>query len=83
MKMTLFDNKIKEVEAPDILIAGCGTYQHPQGTAARFTDSKVRDIDLSLLGLSHAKRKSEELGIQTIYYRQADILDVGIILKNA
>ena len=52
MKLKIFDDKIKEVEAPNILIAGCGTGQHSIVTAARFKDSKVLAIDLSLSSLS-------------------------------
>ena len=77
IKLKLFDDTIKEVEAPNILIAGCGTGQHSIGTAARFKGSKVLAIDLSLSSLSYAKRKTEELGIQNIDYMQADILDLG------
>ncbi|MDB0060302.1 tetratricopeptide repeat protein, partial [Planktomarina sp.] len=77
VKLRLFDNTINEVEAPDILIAGCGTGQHSIGTAARFKGSNVLAIDLSLSSLSYAKRKTEELGIQNIDYTQADILDLG------
>ncbi|MDP4072773.1 Photosystem I assembly protein Ycf3 [Rhodobacteraceae bacterium IMCC1909] len=77
IKLNLFDDAIKEVEAPNILIAGCGTGQHSIGTAARFKGSKVIAIDLSLSSLSYARRKTEELGIQNIDYMQADILDLG------
>jgi len=77
IKLKLFDDKIKEVEAPNILIAGCGTGQHSIGTAARFKGSNVLAIDLSLSSLSYAKRKTEELDIQNIDYMQADILDLG------
>ena len=76
-KIKLFDDKINDVEAPNILIAGCGTGQHSIGTGARFKGSKVLAIDLSLSSLSYAKRKTEELGIQNIDYMQADILDLG------
>ena len=77
IKLKLLNDAIKEVEAPNILIAGCGTGQHCLGTAASFKDSKVLAIDLSLSSLSYAKRKTEELGIQNIDYMQADILDLG------
>ena len=40
IKLKLFDDTIKKVEAPNILIAGCGTGQHSIGTAARFKGSK-------------------------------------------
>jgi tetratricopeptide (TPR) repeat protein len=76
-KIKLFDNKINDVEAPNILIAGCGTGQHSIGTGTRFKGSKVLAIDLSLSSLGYAKRKTEELGIQNIDYMQADILDLG------
>jgi tetratricopeptide (TPR) repeat protein/2-polyprenyl-3-methyl-5-hydroxy-6-metoxy-1,4-benzoquinol methylase len=57
-----------------ILIAGCGTGRHPIGTARRFPDASVLAIDLSLASLAYAKRKTQELGIGNIEYRQADLL---------
>ncbi|MDB0018269.1 tetratricopeptide repeat protein [Planktomarina temperata] len=77
IKLKLLDNKITKAEAPNILIAGCGTGQHSIGTAARFKGSKILAIDLSLSSLSYAKRKTEELGFQNIDYMQADILNLG------
>ena len=76
-KVRLFDNDICEVYSPDILIAGCGTGQHSIGTAARFKNSKVLAIDLSLSSLAYAKRKTEELGLINIEYMQADILKLN------
>ena len=55
-------------------MAGCGTGQHSIGTAARFKNSTVLAIDLSLSSLAYAKRKTEELGMKNINYMQADIL---------
>ena len=60
-----------------ILVAGCGTGRHPIGTARRFPDSSVLAIDLSLASLAFAKRKTDELGIRNIEYRQADLLAMG------
>ena len=77
LKLDLFDQKIKEVESLNILIAGCGTGQHSIGTAVRFKGSKVLAIDLSMSSLSYARRKTEEFGIQNIDYMQADILSLG------
>ena len=77
IKLKLLDNKITKAEAPNTLIAGCGTGQHSIGTAARFKGSKILAIDLSLSSLSYAKRKTEELGFQNIDYMQADILNLG------
>lgn len=64
-------------EAIDILIAGCGTGQHPIGTAQRFQEARVLAVDLSLSSLSYAKRKTQELGLTSIDYAQADILKLG------
>ena len=64
---------IKNVTAPAILIAGCGTGQHSIGTASRFSDCRVTAVDLSLASLAYAKRKTVELGITNLEYLQADI----------
>jgi tetratricopeptide (TPR) repeat protein/2-polyprenyl-3-methyl-5-hydroxy-6-metoxy-1,4-benzoquinol methylase len=82
LKIRLFDHKIFEVEAPAILIAGCGTGQHSIDTAARFKNSKVLGIDLSLTSLAYAKRKTEELGVHNLEYMQADLLDLGQLDKK-
>ena len=60
-----------------ILIAGCGTGQNAIGTACRFADANVLAVDLSLASLAFAKRKTLELGVANISYRQADILALG------
>ena len=77
LKLRLFDKTINDVEAPNILIAGCGTGQHSIGTASKIKNAKVLAVDLSLSSLAYAKRKTEELGFQNIDYMQADILDLG------
>ena len=68
---------IKNVIAPDILIAGCGTGQHSIGTATNFSDCRVTAVDLSLASLAYAKRKTTELGIANIEYLHADILKLS------
>ncbi len=55
-----------------ILVAGCGTGRHPIGTARRFPESSILAVDLSLTSLAYALRKTRELGIRNIDYRQAD-----------
>ena len=70
----LNSESIKNVVAPAILIAGCGTGQHSIGTASRFSDCKVTAVDLSLASLAYAKRKTAELGVTNLEYLQADIL---------
>ena len=77
LELKLVDKRINDVEAPNILIAGCGTGQHSISTASRFKNAKVLAIDLSFSSLAYAKRKTEELGFKNIDYMQADILDLG------
>ncbi len=68
--------------APDILIAGCGTGQHPIGTAQLFPKARVLAIDLSLASLSYAKRKTRELDLTSIEYAQADLLKLGLLGRS-
>ena len=76
-QIKLFEFDISAVESPRILIAGCGTGQQSIGSAAKYKKSQVLAADLSLSSLAHAKRKSEEFGIDNVEYMQADILKLG------
>ncbi|MEJ2120052.1 MAG: tetratricopeptide repeat protein [Alphaproteobacteria bacterium] len=64
-------------EAPDILVAGCGTGRHAITTAANFRDAKVLAVDLSLASLGYAVRQSRALGVPDIEFAQADIMELG------
>jgi len=74
--LNLHSESIKEVTAPIILVAGCGTGQHSIETASRFSDCQVTAVDLSLSSLAYAKRKANELNISNLEFLQADILDL-------
>ena len=65
--------------SPRILVAGCGTGQHAVTTALRYPGGTVLAVDLSLASLAYAKRKSAELRVANIEYRQADILTLGTL----
>ena len=80
--LKIVDKSIYDCEAPQILIAGCGTGQHSIGTAARFKNCKVFAIDLSLSSLAYAKRKTQELKVKNIEYMQGDILSLGKLDKQ-
>ena len=80
--LKLFDQTIKDIDAPSILVAGCGTGQHSIGTASRYKSSKVLAVDLSLSSLAYAKRKTKELKFQNIDYMQADILNLGKLKRK-
>lgn len=68
-----------EHASTDILVAGCGTGQHPIWIAQRYRGARVLAVDLSLTSLCYARRKTRELGLQNIDYAQADILQLGSI----
>ena len=76
LKLYLHSESIKNVTAPAILIAGCGTGQHSIQTASRFSNCHVTAVDLSLASLAYAQRKSMELRFTNIDYLQADILNL-------
>lgn len=63
----------------EILVAGCGTGQHPITTARRFPQSNVLAIDLSRASLAFAIRKSREIDLSKIVYAQADILELATL----
>ncbi|MDC1442400.1 class I SAM-dependent methyltransferase [Rhodospirillaceae bacterium] len=67
---------------PNILIAGCGTGQHSLEAAARYNNSHIIGIDLSLSSLSFALRRTKELGIDNIEYLHGDILNIGNLGKE-
>ena len=73
-KLQLYSENIKNVTAPAILIAGCGTGQHSIEVASRFSNCHVTAVDLSLASLAYAKRKSNAVCSTNIDYLQADIL---------
>ena len=81
-KLRFVNNAIKNVTAPNILIAGCGTGQHSIGAASNFQNAQILAVDLSLSSLAYAKRKTRELGIENIDYIQADILDLNKLDKQ-
>ena len=58
----------------DILVAGCGTGQHPIETTQRFKAARILAVDLSLTSLCYAQRQTRALGLDTIQYAQADIM---------
>src|SRR5271169_865262 len=63
----------------NILIAGCGTGEHPFDVAQKSPQARVLAIDLSRVSLAFARRKTREEGLQNIEYAQADILKLSAI----
>ena len=63
----------------DVLIAGCGTGQHPFSNAQYSPQARILAIDISRTALAYARRKTREEGLHNIEYAQADILKLGAI----
>jgi len=62
--------------AQTILIAGCGTGEHPLDVAQKLPQARLLAVDLSLASLAFARRKTREEGVTNIEYAQADILNL-------
>ncbi len=61
-------------EPIEVLIAGCGTGQHPITVAAYTKNVRLLAVDLSLSSLAYAKRMAEDHGVENITFKQGDIL---------
>jgi len=66
----------------EILVAGCGTGQHPINTAYRYKQAHVLAVDLSLTSLSYAQRKARSLALSNLEFAQADLLQLGSIGRS-
>ncbi len=77
-----------EIELPggdgalDVLVAGCGTGQHPIQLALNYSDLRIVAIDLSAASLAYAIRKAREAGARNIEFLQADILNLGALERR-
>jgi tetratricopeptide (TPR) repeat protein/2-polyprenyl-3-methyl-5-hydroxy-6-metoxy-1,4-benzoquinol methylase len=60
----------------ELLSAGCGTGQLAIEIAMGIK-ARLLAVDLSLASLGYAKRKTRELGLTSIEYAQADLLELG------
>ena len=79
LKLKIYNESIKKITSPKVLIAGCGTGRQSIEAASLYKNGDILAIDISRKSLSYAKRKSLELGYENIKYMQADILDLGEI----
>ena len=66
----------------DILIAGCGTGEHPFDVAQKSPNARILGVDLSRASLAYARRKGREEGLRNVDYAQADILQLGAIGRS-
>lgn len=66
-------------EAPEVLIAGCGTGRHAAITAQLQPLGRVLAVDISRASLAYAMRRCKELGLANVRFAQADILKLGAL----
>jgi tetratricopeptide (TPR) repeat protein/SAM-dependent methyltransferase len=71
--------KLAAPDAPQILIAGCGTGKHAALTAQLQPHGQVLAVDISRASLAYAMRRCAELGLANIRFAQADILQLGVL----
>ena len=64
-------------DAPDMLVAGCGTGLQTAVAALRNPQARILAVDLSLASLGYAQRRARELGLANIEFAQADLLALG------
>jgi SAM-dependent methyltransferase len=81
--LAVLDNPKATAEGTDggkqILIAGCGTGEHPFDIAQKSPDARILAVDLSRVSLAYARRKTREESLRNIEYAQADILNLSTI----
>jgi tetratricopeptide (TPR) repeat protein/SAM-dependent methyltransferase len=65
-----------------VLVAGCGTGHHSIQVAHTFPDADILAVDLSLASLAYAARMTEARGIRNVTYRQADLLNLGVLERR-
>ena len=71
--------KLAAPDAPEILVAGCGTGRHAAITAQLQPYGRVLAVDISRASLAYAMRRCAELGLANIRFAQADLLELGTL----
>ena len=66
-------------EAPEVLVAGCGTGREAVWAAATVRNARVLAVDLSRRSLAYAARQSQRLGLKNITFAQADLLELATL----
>lgn len=66
-------------EKLEVLVAGCGTGEHSITCSQVIKGANILAVDLSMSSLAYAKRKTIEMGIDSIEYAQADLLKLACL----
>jgi 2-polyprenyl-3-methyl-5-hydroxy-6-metoxy-1,4-benzoquinol methylase len=75
------DREKERLDRPGVtvLIAGCGTGQESSHLATAFPNANFLAIDITRTSLAYAMGKAEVYNLKNITYRQADILELGML----
>jgi SAM-dependent methyltransferase len=71
--------KLAAPDAPEILVAGCGTGRHAAITAQLQPHGRVLAVDISRASLAYAMRRCAELELANVRFAQADLLELGAL----
>lgn len=63
----------------EVLVAGCGTGQHPISVALLLRNAHVTAIDLSRASLAYATRMARQLSVDNVEFYQGDILGLSAL----
>lgn len=77
----LATREIPETDAPQVLVAGCGTGLETLRVTSAYRNASILAVDLSGASLGYAMRKSREYGIE-VEHLQADILDLTALSQR-
>lgn len=64
-------------KSPRVLVAGCGTGQHPISVALEYEGAQVMAVDLSRASLAYGAREAHARSVANIVFAQGDILKLG------
>jgi tetratricopeptide (TPR) repeat protein len=63
--------------ATRVLVAGCGTGQHPIQMALKYDNFEILAVDISKSSLAYAIRMARKYNVNNIRFMQGDILDLS------
>jgi Tfp pilus assembly protein PilF/SAM-dependent methyltransferase len=61
----------------NILVAGCGTGQHPIARASLYHNAEILGVDISKSSLAYAIKMARQLGVKNIRFMHGDILQLS------
>ncbi len=67
----------RDWDAPEVLIAGCGTGREAVQVARHVAGARVLAVDLSRHSLAYGVRQAHRLGLDNLSFAQADLLELG------